>query len=459
MLRALRLQNYRSFADSGRIELADLNVFIGPNSAGKTNVLAAIQLALESMLPDDRISPLALSSIPAFQSFSSVRRTPSNLQELHLGYEWVHADSAPICEFGIVAHSAWYTLRENPINHSSAIASVELTLFPPKGSPLRLTQKRGHPEGFFKSSFSPPTSAGARHIHREVTKFDKRIHEVLAVLSPPRGATVELSVVRPNRPVPRSVYVLDDPGISSDDRELLVELIHMWGEGKEQSQAREHLIENLDRLGLARNIRITKQRIKGAGPQLVEVQIAPRKKSQSSSIADVGFGVSQVLPLLTRDAQLENGGLLIAYQPEVHLHPRAQSRLADVFVASVERGNRVYVETHSEHLVLRLQTLVAKGLISPDRVRVFCVEHDGTQSNVRPMSFDEAGIPQQRWPHGFLDTGLELARELAAARQQPRPATPPKSGTKAHAKKPTVKKVSAKKVPANKTPSKARTRS
>jgi hypothetical protein len=66
--------------------------------------------------------------------------------------------------------------------------------------------------------------------------------------------------------------------------------------------------------------------------------------------------------------------------------------------------------------VLRLQTLVAAGL-DPAKVRVFCVEHDGKQSVVTTMTFDKQGIPKTRWPKGFLDTGLDLARDLAEQRK------------------------------------------
>ena len=87
----------------------------------------------------------------------------------------------------------------------------------------------------------------------------------------------------------------------------------------------------------------------------------------------------------------------------------------------MKRGNRAYVETHSEHLVLRLQALIAGGEIAPERVRVFCVEHDGKKSNLSPMLFDARGVPRTPWPSGFLDTGLDLARNLAQRRRSPPP--------------------------------------
>jgi|SRR5580700_8203228 AAA15 family ATPase/GTPase len=74
MLRAIRLENFRSFADSGRVELSDLNVFIGPNSAGKTNLMTVIELALRGPPRASSSQPLILDQISSFASFDSVVR-------------------------------------------------------------------------------------------------------------------------------------------------------------------------------------------------------------------------------------------------------------------------------------------------------------------------------------------------------------------------------------------------
>src|SRR5262245_60769868 len=91
MLRAIRLENFRSFADSGRIELSDLNVFIGPNSAGKSNLMTVVELAFLGL--SSARQPLALDGIPSFGSFESVlRRNGSSSRgraaELVITLEW-----------------------------------------------------------------------------------------------------------------------------------------------------------------------------------------------------------------------------------------------------------------------------------------------------------------------------------------------------------------------------------
>jgi hypothetical protein len=226
---------------------------------------------------------------------------------------------------------------------------------------------------------------------------------------------VSLEVIHPYRPVPRSYYVLDDPGLSKEDRLLLSFLIDVWKSKKKNSlEIKDRIVDNLRTLGLVRHLDIHEisQRL---GPKVVEITVAPELKRQSVTIADVGFGLSQVLPLAAYDARLEQG-YLVAYQPEVHLHPFAQSRLADLFTKSVERGNQVFVETHSPDLILRLQAKVVANDLAPSHVRVFCLSNDRGTTRITSISFDDKGSPEIPWPKGFLDTSLVLARDLVARR-------------------------------------------
>ena len=98
------------------------------------------------------------------------------------------------------------------------------------------------------------------------------------------------------------------------------------------------------------------------------------------------------------------------------MHPRAQSRLADIFVKSVERHNQVFIETHSPDLIMRLQLLIVQGKIKADDVSVFCFENVSGRSKIEKIGFNDAGVPSRSWPEGFLDTSLSLARELNSAR-------------------------------------------
>lgn len=134
------------------------------------------------------------------------------------------------------------------------------------------------------------------------------------------------------------------------------------------------------------------------------------------SIADVGFGVSQILPVLVALLAAEPGQLVYLEQPEIHLHPRAQVALAQVLADAANRGVRVVAETHSSLLLLGVQSLVAEGKLSPDKLKLhwFKRRDDGI-TEVTSADLDEAGA-FGNWPEDFADVALETeSRYLDAA--------------------------------------------
>lgn len=131
---------------------------------------------------------------------------------------------------------------------------------------------------------------------------------------------------------------------------------------------------------------------------------------------DVGIGISQVLPVLVM-AYGSQEKLLAMEQPEIHLHPALQAELGDVFIEAAlgERKNTFILETHSEHLILRImrrmrETYLNKetGLppVTPEDVSVLYVEPDGARSIVREMPLNELGELVKSWPGGFFEEGL-----------------------------------------------------
>ena len=134
------------------------------------------------------------------------------------------------------------------------------------------------------------------------------------------------------------------------------------------------------------------------------------------SIADVGFGVSQVLPVLVALIVAEPGQLVYLEQPELHLHPRAQVALAQVLADAAKRGVRVVAETHSSLLLLAVQTLVAEGKLSPELVRLhWFTRGENGATKIDTADLDEAGAYGD-WPEDFDDVDLKAqSRYLDAA--------------------------------------------
>ena len=126
------------------------------------------------------------------------------------------------------------------------------------------------------------------------------------------------------------------------------------------------------------------------------------------NIADVGFGVSQVLPVLVALLVAERGQLVYVEQPELHLHPRAQYVLAGIMADAAKRGVKVVAETHSALLLLQIRTLLAKGDLDPDLVKLHWFlrdPEDGTTS-IHSTVLDENGAFGE-WPEDFGDIDLK----------------------------------------------------
>ena len=145
-------------------------------------------------------------------------------------------------------------------------------------------------------------------------------------------------------------------------------------------------------------------------------QILTGSGDRATNIADVGFGASQVLPLVVQALTGPENGMIIAEQPEIHLNPRLQTVLADLFAWAVGQNKGVLVETHSEHLLLRVRRLIAEGTLKPDDVTLLYVEHDQGVSTTREVPIAPNGhISPSEWPVGFFEDALSESLALASA--------------------------------------------
>jgi hypothetical protein len=148
----------------------------------------------------------------------------------------------------------------------------------------------------------------------------------------------------------------------------------------------------------------------------LEVTTKSEKKKSSANLVDMGFGLSQVLPLIVQSAYLSKGGLLITEQPEIHLNPKLQCTLADLFVDTANSGKHVFVETHSEHFLLRLRRLIGEGKIAAEKIGIYFVEKTESGSVIKGIPLRSNGhIMPDDWPQGFFEDSLREAIGLASS--------------------------------------------
>ncbi|MFM7167725.1 MAG: AAA family ATPase, partial [Planctomycetaceae bacterium] len=165
----------------------------------------------------------------------------------------------------------------------------------------------------------------------------------------------------------------------------------------------------------------------------VRLSLRDTRSDANITLKDVGFGISQMLPIFVKGLT-SGGGILCCEQPELHLHPRLQAQMADFFIATAgvhvsdaestahsnfpalesaswaKRGlasGKVQwiVETHSELLILRIQRRIREGILNPQDVCVLYVDHVDGGARVSRLRLDERGEFIDEWPDGFFDDG------------------------------------------------------
>lgn len=149
-----------------------------------------------------------------------------------------------------------------------------------------------------------------------------------------------------------------------------------------------------------------------------EVDLVTTKNALRVRVADVGVGVSQILPVVVAALDPDRPGVTAIEQPELHLHPRIQVELGDLFASQAAKGGIFLIETHSEHLLLRFMKRMRQTYdgtlgngtprMGPEDIAVYFVEidPDGEQTLIREMPLNERGDLVEAWPGGFFEEDL-----------------------------------------------------
>jgi len=147
---------------------------------------------------------------------------------------------------------------------------------------------------------------------------------------------------------------------------------------------------------------------------IYQVKVQKSPSSAKVLITDVGFGVSQILPVLVLCYYVPEGSIILLEQPEIHLHPSVQSGLADVFIDAVKNRNvQIIVESHSEHLLRRLQRRVAEESLKPQDTALYFCEAEKEGSSLIPLDVNLFG-DITNWPKDFF--GDEIGEMAAITR-------------------------------------------
>jgi predicted ATPase len=180
---------------------------------------------------------------------------------------------------------------------------------------------------------------------------------------------------------------------------------------KRRRPFQEILAHWLQELGLIADFRVEEI---AKDSNLYRVRVKQHRHGSEALLTDVGFGISQFLPILVLLYYVPENSIVILEQPEIHLHPHVQSGLGDVLINVARARNlQVIVESHSEHLLRRIQRRIAEGEVSPDDAALYFCEIANGESRLTALELDLYGHIRN-WPKDFF--GDEFG-EIAAIQE------------------------------------------
>jgi predicted ATPase len=403
---------FKSFAELTKIKLGLLSILAGTNSSGKSSIMQPLLLMKQTIEAPYDPGILLLDGpnvkFTSSEQFITKKILPDNdSKKLQIFLATVNNNSFQSnfrwsIENGLSQHSQTYTLwgKESLLRLNMSSAEIKEQISESNRSITRL------PIDDFQ-------------VVREKCFFIIRYGLGRVLLNYPAFADILRSMIHvPGvRGNPERIYktaATDGNTYAGLFENYVVSVIDRF-----QKQEPEKLVQlqsHLQKLGLTDTIQT--QRLNETQIEL-RVGRVPGDSTDTVNIADVGFGVSQVLPVLVALLVAQSEQVVYIEQPEIHLHPRAQVALAEIFAEAINRGVQVIVETHSELFLLGIQTLVAENQIAPQDVQLhwFSRSMDGS-STVTTAELDETGAFGD-WPEDFGSTALDLSnRYLSSAEKK-----------------------------------------
>jgi energy-coupling factor transporter ATP-binding protein EcfA2 len=219
------------------------------------------------------------------------------------------------------------------------------------------------------------------------TKTLNRIHEVIAATVPPFSDSYSFAPIRSK---PKRTYdeLAEEYSPEGDHiPTLLARLLRQESRSNESQRVQKALVRFGKESGLFNSINVKKLGQKMTDPFQLQVSGA----GPSVNLTDVGYGVSQALPIVVQSVLKSSSKVLLMQQPEVHLHPRAQAALGSFFSELVAKDRMLVVETHSDYLLDRVRQEVAAGHLSPDEVLILFFHKPKLETEVHPIYVDSNG--------------------------------------------------------------------
>ena len=459
-MNSFRLKNMKSFIDSGEIKIKPITIFIGKNSSGKSSLvrfpIVLKQTMEESISPllfygkyidygnyedvvfdhkekDDVFFKISMNISDIINVIGRPNGKYQGISKLKGLYKFLNKREKSDNEI-IIDIQVGRKLNRNRFYGELEIKRFEMNF---EEEQIFCAKLKGDTyECIFNNTFEKKVDLFFKGFIPNLIPIsfdnDKLFDEELELLSDLlwvldrylSNTFSNVSYIGPFRRTPERNYRYQEASklVIGSDGSYTSELLasyHRKGDKKFFRELNNWLESHL-------NIHIDVEDLKGG---MYRIVVKDLQTGVENNITDVGFGLSQVLPIIVQVLQKNRGkersytspmrdkamNINIIEQPELHLHPDAQSNLADLFIhgAAVNINNFFIVETHSEHLILRLRRRILEGTIDSDKVAIYYVERfdENKGSSVKELKIDSKGNIKD-WPTDFFDQDYKEIMEI-----------------------------------------------
>lgn len=424
MFSRLRLTNFKVWKDTDDIVLKPVTLLLGTNSSGKSTLLQSLLLLKQTVQSPDRSIHLNLGGDEVndyfnFGYFDDVLMKGAAPREFSIAFS--SSASVPSMSDTGKLQVGQGGLEVSYVKSAAGAAVVRDLTIEGAGRKFRVNRQKVGAYWLYvddetvprekKRSFEPERSITLSAEALLALKTDGANLEDISLAL--RRELEGIAYLGPLRKKPERDYPWNKskPGEMGIDGARAMDVLLASALLKNKEGHDNDIITEVSRW-LARMGVADKLEIKQLGHS-TRYALVVTKDGVSANLRDVGIGISQVLPVLTLAYFAPVGSTIMLEEPEIHLHPLAQSILAELLVeVSRKRSIQFLVETHSEHLFRRMQTLIARGDETVDRCALYFVEKKGMSATLRRLPIDEHGRVRE-WPDNFFGDALGETREQA----------------------------------------------
>ena len=422
----LILKNVRCFAEEQNFDIRPLTFLVGENSTGKTTVMGCFSVIMDCISnlrpghPDFNKEPYFMGSFQDIATKKLNGDTKSDKTNFEIGCEF-GSDYKYNIHFTKQKKRAEPVVQKAKVGFKDFICSVDtqknLTIKQGTEELINISAKdivddfiydliedpfhflhyiirRGFRDNEKSSKNEKDSEINQNLLRNKIRKFEKTLQEMRHFKKSFRNNTISLAPIRSK---PKRTYdpirEIPDP----EGSEIPVTLMRLSGEEGDWKKIHEKLIHFGKTSDLFSDIDVKKYGESVGEPFQLQFEV----RGFQSNIMDVGYGVSQILPLLVRLFYPKNsrlgrnrfnlyGNQFLLQQPEVHLHPKAQAEFASLLVEST-KDNSFLIETHSDYMIDRASIEIRKKNISHQDVSLIYLEPTEKGVKAHNISFDEEG--------------------------------------------------------------------